>query len=67
MNMKLENVTILVEKILARGLSADILANIVQKKIEDQVPVRQAAMFVIRSALRAGAGGCEVRIAGKLR
>lgn len=67
LGLPLNAVTIYCDKIIARGLSADILANIIQKKIEEQIPVRQAAMFAIKSAMRAGAGGCEVRVAGKLR
>ena len=67
MNVRLENVTIFCDKILARGLSADILADQLKQRIEKQTPVRQAAMYVIKSALRARAKGCEVRVAGKLR
>eukprot|EP00703_Trepomonas_sp_PC1_P002284 JAP94322.1 Ribosomal protein S3 [Trepomonas sp. PC1] len=67
LHLPLDNVTIFCDKIVARGLCADILADQLQIKIEKQTPVRQAAMQIIKSALRAGAAGCEVVVSGKLR
>ncbi|CAL5971756.1 Ribosomal_protein S3 [Hexamita inflata] len=67
LSLPLNNVTIFCDKIIARGLAAEVLADQLKLKIEKQTPIRQAAMFVIKSALRAGAAGCEVAISGKLR
>lgn len=67
LHLPLNNVTIFCDKIIARGLCSAILADQIMEKISKQIPVRQAAMSVIKSALRAGADGCEVVVAGKLR
>ena len=67
LKLPINNVTIFCDKILARGLCSAILADQLQEKIAKQTPIRQAAMFIIKSALRAGADGCEVVVAGKLR
>ncbi|KAH0572389.1 Ribosomal protein S3 [Spironucleus salmonicida] len=67
LNLPLNAVSIFTDKIMFRGLSADILCDQLSAKLMDQVPIRQAAMSVIKSAMRAKAAGCQVIISGKLR
>lgn len=55
------------DKIIKRGLSAEIMVDNLRAKLEEALPIRRAAYAVIKSAIRAGALGCEVVIAGKLR
>lgn len=67
LGLDLENVTIWVEKIFKRGLSAEVMVDNLRAKLEEAIPLRRAAYSVIKSVMRVGAVGCEVVIAGKLR
>ncbi|EFO61089.1 Ribosomal protein S3 [Giardia duodenalis] len=62
-----KNFNIWVDKIIKRGLSAEIMVDNLRAKLEEAMPIRRAAYSIIRTAMRAGAAGCEVIVAGKLR
>lgn len=49
------------------GINAQEQAEYLKKKLLTGIPVRSAAMNVIRNMLHKGAKGCEVIISGKLR
>ena len=56
-----------VERVLVRGLSAMAQAENLRFKLVSQLPVRRAAMGIIRNVMDAGAKGCEVIVGGKIR
>ena len=60
-------VQLYVERVLARGLSATAQAESLRFKLMGNLPVRRAAMGVIRFVMESGAGGCEVLVGGKIR
>jgi small subunit ribosomal protein S3e len=49
------------------GVNAQEQAEYLKKRLASGIPVRSAAMYVIRNMLNKGAKGCEVIISGKLR
>lgn len=55
------------ERVHERSLCAETQVEALKYKLLAGLPVRRAAYAVIRSALEAGAKGCEVIISGKLR
>ncbi|TNJ29878.1 Ribosomal protein S3 [Giardia muris] len=67
LKMNPNSVNIWVDKVLKRGLSAEIMAENLRAKLEEALPIRRAAYSIIRTAMKAGAAGCEVVISGKLR
>jgi small subunit ribosomal protein S3e len=60
-------VQLYVERVLARGLSAMAQAESLRFKLMGSLPVRRAAMGVIRFVMESGAKGCEVSVGGKIR
>ena len=60
-------VQLYVERVLARGLSAMAQAESLRFKLMGALPVRRAAMGVIRFVMESGAKGCEVCVGGKIR
>jgi len=56
-----------VASIFKKGMCAAAQAEIVKFKLLKGVPVRMAAISVIRNVIKEGARGCEVIISGKLR
>lgn len=58
---------LLAKKASHGGLSAHEQAEFLKKKLLLGIPVRSAAMNVIRQMLQKGAKGCEVIVSGKLR
>jgi small subunit ribosomal protein S3e len=58
---------LLAKKTTHGGLSAHEQAEFLKKKLLLGIPVRSAAMNVIRQMLQKGAKGCEVIVSGKLR
>jgi small subunit ribosomal protein S3e len=56
-----------VASIFKKGMCASAQAEIVKFKLLKGVPVRMAAISVIRSVIKEGARGCEIIISGKLR
>jgi len=56
-----------VASIFKKGMCASAQAEIVKFKLLKGIPVRMAAISVIRSVLKEGGRGCEVIISGKLR
>ena len=65
--MNENNVVLYAERVAERSLCAETQAEACKYKLLAGLPVRRAAYAVIRSALEAGAKGCEVIISGKLR
>ena len=61
------NVVLYAERVMDRSLSSEVQAEALKYKLLAGLPVRRAAYAVIRSALEAGAKGCEVIVSGKLR
>ena len=61
------NVVLYAERVQERSLCAETQAEACKYKLLAGLPVRRAAYAVIRSALEAGAKGCEVIVSGKLR
>ena len=61
------NVVLYAERVAERSLCAQVQAEALKYKLLAGLPVRRAAYAVIRSALEAGAKGCEVIVSGKLR
>ena len=55
------------ERVAERSLCAQTQAEALKYRLLAGLPVRRAATAVIRSALEAGAKGCEVIVSGKLR
>ena len=60
-------VQLFVERVQTRGLSAMAQAESLRFKMLGQLPVRRAAMGVIRFVMESGAKGCDVLVAGKVR
>ena len=60
-------VVLFVERVSARGLSAMAQAENLRFKLIGNLPVRRAAMGIIRNAMEAGAKGCEIIVGGKIR
>jgi len=56
-----------VASIFKKGMCASAQAEIVKFKLLKGVPVRMAAISVIRNVVKEGARGCEIIISGKLR
>jgi len=56
-----------VASIFKKGMCASAQAEIVKFKLLKGVPVRMAAISVIRNVIKEGARGCEIIISGKLR
>jgi len=56
-----------VASIFKKGMCASAQAEVVKFKLLKGIPVRMAAISVIRSVLKEGGRGCEVIISGKLR
>lgn len=61
------NVVLYAERVVERSLCAQTQAEALKYRLLAGLPVRRAAYAVIRSALDAGAKGCEVIVSGKLR
>ena len=61
------NVVLYAERVMERSLCSEVQAEALKYKLLAGLPVRRAAYAVIRSALEAGAKGCEVIVSGKLR
>ena len=61
------NVVLYAERVAERSLCAQTQAEALKYRLLAGLPVRRAAYAVIRSALEAGAKGCEVIVSGKLR
>ena len=61
------NVVLYAERVAERSLCAQTQAEALKYRLLAGLPVRRAAYAVIRSALEAGATGCEVIVSGKLR
>ena len=59
--------TLTAKKTTHMGINAQEQAEFLKRRLLMGVPVRSAAMFVIRNMLNKGAKGCEVIISGKLR
>lgn len=68
---KLKQGTVLIhfEIIKNKNLVASVLCELLKAKLIQKAPVRSAAMYIIRSVMRASKDvkGCEVIISGKLR
>jgi small subunit ribosomal protein S3e len=60
-------VQLFVERVVARSLSAMAQAETLKFKLMSAMPVRRAAMGIIRNAIEAGAKGCEVLVGGKVK
>jgi len=56
-----------VASIFKKGMCASAQAEVVKFKLLKGIPVRMAAISVIRNVLKEGGRGCEVIISGKLR
>lgn len=56
-----------VDRVQNRGLCAMAQAESLRFKLVNQLPVRRAAMGVIRFVMESGAKGCEVIVSGKIR
>lgn len=61
------SVTLFVERMEARGLSAIAQAESLKLKLLGAAAVRKACMTVMRTIMESGARGCEVVVSGKLR
>jgi small subunit ribosomal protein S3e len=55
------------DKVQNRGLCAMAQAESLRFKLVNQLPVRRAAMGIIRFVLESGGKGCEVIVSGKIR
>eukprot|EP01054_Gregarina_sp_Poly1_P004012 Gregarina_sp_Poly_1__4011@NODE_2210_length_2482_cov_261_133333_g1425_i0_p2_GENE_NODE_2210_length_2482_cov_261_133333_g1425_i0NODE_2210_length_2482_cov_261_133333_g1425_i0_p2_ORF_typecomplete_len262_score40_95Ribosomal_S3_C/PF00189_20/4_8e03Ribosomal_S3_C/PF00189_20/6_9e28KH_2/PF07650_17/1_7e09_NODE_2210_length_2482_cov_261_133333_g1425_i015982383 len=62
-----EQVELLAERVENRGLCAMAQAESLRYKLLRGLPVRRASYGVLRNVMEAGAKGCEVVVAGKLR
>lgn len=60
-------VQLFVERVQARGLSAMAQAESLRFKLLGQLPIRRAAMGIMRYVMESGAKGVEVIVAGKIR
>ena len=60
-------VQLFVERVPQRGLSAMAQCENLRFKLMSQLPVRRAAMGVIRFVMDSGAKGCDCIISGKIR
>jgi small subunit ribosomal protein S3e len=58
---------IYVEKIINRGLYANIQAESLRYKLLKGIAVRRACYSVLRSTMESGAKGCIIAVSGKLR
>jgi small subunit ribosomal protein S3e len=56
-----------IDRVQNRGLCAMAQAESLRFKLVNQLPVRRAAMGIIRFVLESGAKGCEVIVSGKIR
>lgn len=66
-NYNPKNLALFIDRVQNRGLCAMAQAESMRFKLVNQLPVRRAAMGVIRFVLESGAKGCEVIISGKIR
>ena len=62
-----DQLEILIDRIQRRGLSAQNQLESLRYKLVNRIPARRAAYSIIRFVMDAGARGCEVIIAGKMR
>lgn len=65
--LKEDQIQIYIDKIQRQNLSAPVLLERLRQKIVDRQATRPAAYSIIKLAMGAGALGCEVVIAGKMR
>jgi small subunit ribosomal protein S3e len=56
-----------IDRVQNRGLCAMAQAESLRFKLVNQLPVRRAAMGIIRFVLESGGKGCEVIVSGKIR
>ena len=66
-NIRDEQLEIFIDRIQKRGLSAQNQLESLRFKLVNRIPARRAAYSIIRFVMDAGARGCEVIIAGKMR
>jgi small subunit ribosomal protein S3e len=64
---KPNGVALFVDRVQNRGLCAMAQAESLRFKLVNQLPVRRAAMGVIRFVMESGGAGCEVIVSGKIR
>lgn len=64
---KPDGLALLVDRVRNRGLSAMAQADSLRFKLVSQLPIRRAAMGIIRFVIESGAKGCEVIVSGKIR
>jgi small subunit ribosomal protein S3e len=62
-----EKLALFVDRVKVRGLSAMAQTESLRFKLLQQLPIRRAAMGIIRYVLESGAKGCEVIVSGKIR
>ena len=60
-------VQLFVERVQTRGLSAMAQAESLRFKMLGQLPIRRAAIGIIRFVMESGAKGCDILVAGKVR
>jgi len=60
-------VKLAIEKVVKRGLAAEVQAENVRTRLLEGLPARRAIMGVLRNVIEEGARGCEVVVTGKLR
>jgi len=64
---KPNGIALFVDRVQNRGLCAMAQAESLRFKLVNQLPVRRAAMGVIRFVMESGGKGCEVIVSGKIR
>jgi len=64
---RLENLVLNVSEVTKPELNPRIMAFRIAQMVERGIPFRRAAMNVLNTIMSAGALGCEVTVAGKLR
>lgn len=64
---KPNGIALFVDRVQNRGLCAMAQAESLRFKLVNQLPVRRAAMGVIRFVMESGGKGCECIISGKIR
>lgn len=64
---KAGGLALFVDRVQNRGLCALAQAESLRFKLVNQLPVRRAAMGVIRFVMESGGKGCEVIVSGKIR
>ena len=60
-------VQLFVERVMARGLSAMAQVESLRFKLIGNLPIRRAAMGIIRFVMESGAKGCEILVGGKIK